>query len=287
MSISTVSMTPDNTSDATYRVWTKAIFDNIVAGGWVQTSDTGQITFTTVTKPTVINTTSGYSILRMNDSLQSTAPVFMKLEYGCGSNVTYPALWITLGTAMDGSGSFIGTTSTRFQIGTQAGGATAYTSRFSIAPNRLVMWLWASATGAPLICIERTHDSSGGDTTLGVMCWAYGHGAATATNSFVLLFNGPITGSNAYWNTSLPPGLSSNAWATDIYLYPVRTWGAGETSPSNQMMVYYTSDLTPYNPVDIKMWDGVTRTMFPIGVMYVASSYGATTSYAALAIRWE
>lgn len=287
MSTFTVSMAPDNSTDATYRVWTKAIFDTIIAGGWIQASDTGQINFTTVTKPTVINTVSGYSILRMNDSLQSTVPVFMKLEYGCGSSLTYPALFITLGVGSDGSGNLTTPTSTRIEVGPQAGNATVYQSKLSVASNRLIMWLWPSASLAPIICIERTHDSSGGDTTLGVMLFAYGHGSATASVSGILLFAGPVTANNAYWNTSLPPPVTSNAWNTDVYLYPVRTWGAGESSPSNQMMLYYNQDLTQYNVINVKMWDGVTRPMYPIGIMSVNSSYGASTSISSLAMRWD
>lgn len=288
MAAYTVNTNADMTSDAAFRVWSKAISDTL-ALGWTMTSDTGQINFATVTKPGVVSTAAGYNMFRMSDSLQATVPCFLKIEYGCGNSTTYPACWVTVGSATDGAGNLSGRVSSRITLGIQAGGVTVYPSRFSISTNRLCLNLWYGATYNPVLAIERTHDASGADTSAGIMIFAYGwNGSAATVNSQVLLTAGPVTTMNtSYWNTTLPPALTTNAFASDVYLYPVRTWGAGETSPSNQFMVYYPSDLTPQNPLSIKMWDGVYRTMFPLGVTSMAVCYGPTAAYVALAMRYE
>src|SRR4051812_38221933 len=67
--------------DATFRAWGSGIAAQIAAMGLVQTSDTGQINWTTVTRPG-INVLAGYEMWRFADSLQATKPVFIRLDYG-------------------------------------------------------------------------------------------------------------------------------------------------------------------------------------------------------------
>lgn len=118
MTVSTTNNNLDQSSDAGFRVWIQelitALFTTI---GVTQTSDTGQINTSTVTRPVVINTAAGYVIGRFNDSLQSTSPIFFKMEFGTGS--TQPGqcnAWITVGTGSNGSGTLTGTLSVRNSI---------------------------------------------------------------------------------------------------------------------------------------------------------------------------
>ena len=64
--------------------------------GWVQTADTGQINMST--------SMSGYQIWRLNDSLQSTAPWFMRITYGAVG----AAFNFQFGQATDGAGNLTG-----------------------------------------------------------------------------------------------------------------------------------------------------------------------------------
>ena len=50
MTAITTSTYPDNSTDANFRLWSKAISDSI-GTAWTQTSDSGQINFATVTRP--------------------------------------------------------------------------------------------------------------------------------------------------------------------------------------------------------------------------------------------
>ena len=272
-----------NASDATFRVWTKSIFDTIIAGGWVQTADAGQMSFTTVAVPTVINTSAGYVIFAMNDALQATAPCYLKMEFGQGTSLGYLNVWLTMGTATSGTGGIIGNTTSRFSLGTNQGATTVgqTTFRYSIAPNRLTAGLFVTNTAGyySIFTVERTKDGSGNDTATGLMIMGYSQAAAASgvqgVFSQLVTYAGPQAPYYAAWNATTPPGITTSAYGADIYFYPIRGgWGYGEGSLVTGLMHYMNIDVTPYNIINVKMWDGVYRNVYPFGV--VGSSYGSS-----------
>lgn len=110
-------------SGTAIRAWVQKVHDALSAVGMVQTSDTGQATISTLVAPAAAATAAGYEIWRFNDSLQATAPVFVKIEYGSGGTAPSPGLWITVGKGTDGAGNI---TSVLFARRTGiAGGSTA------------------------------------------------------------------------------------------------------------------------------------------------------------------
>lgn len=113
MTTATTNTIVDHTTDASFRVWVQELITMFVTTlGLTQTGDTGQINTSTVTRPTT-NTAAGYIILRFNDTAQSTAPLFMKIEFGTGGAVASPDIWITVGTSSNGSGTINGVTMAR------------------------------------------------------------------------------------------------------------------------------------------------------------------------------
>lgn len=133
MTTATTNTIIDHTSDASFRVWVQELITMFVTTlGLTQTSDTGQINTSTVTRPTT-NTAGGYVILRFNDTAQSTAPLFMKIEFGTGGAVASPNIWITIGTASNGSGTINGVTGSRVSAtpnsNTPASTITPYVTR--------------------------------------------------------------------------------------------------------------------------------------------------------------
>ncbi len=134
---------PYFTNDAGFRVIGAAINAAILAVNIVQTSDTGQINWASVTKPSVAWTQSGYEIYRFNDTLQSTKPVFFKLYYGCGPNSAYLSLWLQVGTGTDGAGNLTGNVSAGFTIScSNTNDNSARNSYFSGDTNRLCVALF-------------------------------------------------------------------------------------------------------------------------------------------------
>jgi hypothetical protein len=107
MTTSTWALNTLNTSDAAFRAWGSGISTALAAIGMVQTADTGQINLATVTLPAA-GVYGGYEIWRFNDTLQSTKPLFFKLEYGTGATATRHQVRITLGKGSNGSGALTG-----------------------------------------------------------------------------------------------------------------------------------------------------------------------------------
>ena len=135
MTTSTTSTVLDQTSDAGFRTWVAEVITQLVSVcGVTQTTDTGQINTSTVTRAGTTNTAAGYVILKFNDTLQATVPVFIKLEFGSGSTATTsPQMWITIGAGSNGSGTLTGITTTRVAVGNgqlAASAVVSYTSRF-------------------------------------------------------------------------------------------------------------------------------------------------------------
>lgn len=96
-------------SDAEFRVWGKSMSDALTAVGFIKSADTGQINWATVSRAAV-NTAAGYEIRYLNDSLHSTCPIFVKIEWGTDSQADRPQVWLTVATGSNGSGTLNGTT---------------------------------------------------------------------------------------------------------------------------------------------------------------------------------
>jgi hypothetical protein len=160
------------TTDALFRAWAQFIDDTIVlAGGWVNTADTGQLTIASATHPSVANTKVGYRVYHMNDALQATKPVFLRVDYGSGPTAANPAVWFTIGTGSDGAGNITGTllAATQMQAGSNA--TSACDSYGSADTNRLELLMFVRAGATDLYCIslERSKDATGADTGDGLM----------------------------------------------------------------------------------------------------------------------
>jgi hypothetical protein len=175
------------------------IIDALTNGGWIQTSDTGQINVGSVTATNVNNHQYGYVVFRMNDALQTTAPVFIKIVFANGSNQLNSlgvfSVFLFIGQGSDGSGNLTGV---RFNNGGALGSSqtvsavsgwgpgnigsaltpAGYSSFGSVASNRCAFNLFNILTGiagspgySPLFffSIERSKNSSGQDTTDGLI----------------------------------------------------------------------------------------------------------------------
>lgn len=125
----------DHSSDAAFRAWGLAFSTALQAAGTASTcltvtTDTGQINWTTVTRPGT-NTAGGYEIYKFTDTNAGASPLYIKLEYGTGSGTTIPQIWATIGTGSNGSGTLTGSTSDRFIMTRQ----TAILSSIALYPT--------------------------------------------------------------------------------------------------------------------------------------------------------
>lgn len=101
----------DQSSDAAFRTWGLELNGKFSGVGMVQTTDTGQVNWSTVTRASA-NTAAGYEIWKL-----SSGNLFFKIEYGSGTTNAIPAIFLTVGTGSNGSGTLTGQLSTRQELG--------------------------------------------------------------------------------------------------------------------------------------------------------------------------
>lgn len=183
-----------NTSNATFQAWVAEVVNALVTQvGLTQTADTGQINPATVALPGAANTSAGYVILTFNDTLQATSPIYMKLEFGTGSAVANPMMWLTVGTGSNGSGTINGTAMSRSAIA--AGAAvvstvTNYTSRYCYNATQGVLWFGFklnAIAGTNIfmagVAVVRSVNSSGVPTSNSVLVLFNNYNSATGNSS--------------------------------------------------------------------------------------------------------
>lgn len=161
-------------TDAEFRTWGGGVSAAIAAVGLVKTADTGQINWTTVLTPPGASTYQGYEIWRFNDSVQATAPIFFKLEYGSGSTTGRPAFRLTVGKGSDGAGTLTSVLLPATVIA--AGGTSSTASNWHISSGDGSMIGVAPAVGffnslsLPLFfAVERSRNNAGAATGTSVM----------------------------------------------------------------------------------------------------------------------
>lgn len=267
MAATTWSATLTQTTDAEFRAWGLSISTALAAIGLVQTSDTGQINWTTVTKPSGATASQGYEIWRMNDTAQSTAPIFMKIEYGSGNSGANPSIYLTIGTGSNGSGTLNGTPiAARFQIPNSSGVDTARPG-FACAQDGFFWLSFAGASaGAQLTFsfgFHRFCDASGVANTDGGFFWY------TAS-----MITGAITGITYYRPTATvrtvifpipmpsPGGLTSHAYGSDVAIYEPVVW-SDRPSRVAGILGCMKGDFAAGTPLSVTAF-GSSRTVLPL-----------------------
>lgn len=241
MTIATTNTVIDQTTDAAFRVWiAEAITLLFTTLGVTQTADTGQVNTATVTRPVVVNTVAGYVIGRFNDTAQSTSPIFFKLEFGTGTTQpTSPAIWITVGTGSNGSGTLTGVVGTRAAIGGFAAVASTVTPYVTSACYNTTagflgfVWKMGAAPNPwqPLggFFIFRSADATGAVTTESAMLLTASLNASgsTANGQMQVIsyltstaYNTATPYNGGFWGT-YPFSLSSTLLAGNTYVGPI------------------------------------------------------------------
>lgn len=246
----------------------------IAAGTLSTTADSGSINVSLPSTSAFV-----YQIFKMADTLQSTAPVFIKLEFGHSSSGNVPWIAFTIGTGSDGAGAITGTTSTRIVHNGSTAGAgadTTYNCYFSGDTNRMTMVLWqalnATASTIPFgIQIERAHDTTGADvsTYFGYLIFFNGGGF------FQHIFG--IAGSITTGETTVPgsyPGMT--AFNNTIFFEP---WFPVIGQKGNPMIggAGKGSDTTNTNTVTVNFY-GTSHTLIAFTVQPFAGVLSAGSS---------
>jgi len=249
--------------DATFRLWGKGLSDALAAAGLTKLSageSSGQIDWTSVARP-AINTMAGYEMWRFSDTLQATAPVFLKVEYGIAGTAGYISVQLTVAFAHNGAGTLTGFTSTPTTIYVAAnGGATIYAHKASGSTNRIVVFegFQGGSTFTFGFGVERTHDASGNDTPEGVFVVTW---RSTTPNLMLVTYATGLLTTEAT-ASALLPSVGSGSIGTITSFYPIFMARGPFLSPSLNFGYMFTGNLTVGLRVNVSLL-GATRVFFP------------------------
>ena len=176
MAVASFTAKAASSTDALLRDWGSKLSAAIQSVGLVKTADTGQIDWNTVVNgPTV----RGYEIFRFNDTLQATAPIFIKLEYGGSNNVMFKT---TVGKGTDGAGNITGVLHAALSTFNASQDITNdYVSYVSSGDGSMLNFAlfpaW-SPFSSPMLkfSLERSRDAGGNPTTTGTFCYRFATG---------------------------------------------------------------------------------------------------------------
>lgn len=173
-------------SDADFQAWVDEFHGLLVGCGLVQTADTGQLASPCVAARPGSSTYAGYEIWRFNDSLQGTAPIFMKWEYGTSSSTAIPSWRLTIGTGSDGAGTITGVVLNNVipcpaSTTTAAGAWTHYACHTEGVFFICFGALSAQGRSRSFAAISRTCDTAGNWTAEGAVTIVHGGGSSLTT----------------------------------------------------------------------------------------------------------
>lgn len=224
---------------AHFNAWFNEIITQLLAVGLTQTTDTGQISTGGAVAIPAANTAAGYTIWKFNDTLQSTKPVFIKLEFGSSSATNYPGIWITVGQGSNGSGTLTGVLTTRTSVvNAQLASpiTTSWVSRWCYNATYGVLWMnWKQGAWSPsyptssmgCFYVGRSNDSTGASTGDAVVVITNSSTATGSnTNTGYMQVYSYLTGAlvnatpSIAWNVNIL-ALSTTLISSNNYLSPV------------------------------------------------------------------
>lgn len=319
MTVYQFATVPSLDTDARYREWVSECITALTTVGMVQTVDTGQVDPSALLTADVQTAPSAapYVVMRFNDSLQASHPLFIRLAFGVVSaSIKMPQMWLTVGRGSDGSGNITGTLLSASHLATPtASGASSATVDGAASGGEGYVAL-LSACGAagtrvhPWFIIERspsgeavymvghigigsniappstTHSSVAG--LPGVFAFAYASGSASRSIIPVVTpysSNGVVLSSAMSLAAgSLGPIFPWVCFAPGqepVQLRSAATYPGGD-APSGPFMVNLGGEEARFLPIKI------SPTHCAMGVaLDPASQNGIGSTHLGLALRWE
>lgn len=309
---------PDTATVAGFKDWASDVGAGMVAAGWQQTTDTGQVNWTTFnpSQPLAQNGTFGYEIFKSTDALSSTCPIYVKFFYSTRNYSTSPnnspMIYVAVGTGSDGYGNL-----TAMSTGTMGsnGGIAGFngSSAVTLRVEQNMSWYGSGGSfalalfghqgyqvnAAQVLVVERSHDSSGNDTDEYFTVVFYSFNYSMMTSYFKPVATGSGGGYTQWISNQgsfiLPDGGSSSyavgsaAWSPCFphpgrVGYPMRMlagFKAGDVGDNTivQTQIYGVTQ----NYLTFRQANHLTA-MLPGGSNQQANS---NSNYATIGLRWD
>lgn len=281
----------DHSSDAGFRAWGSELNTKFASVGLVQTADTGQINWTTVTRPGT-STLAGYEIWRLSGSA-----LFFKIQYGTGTAAAAPRIDMTIGTGSNGSGTLTGQTNSTISVSkvssTPGSTVTAYQSWLCATASFFGLAWKNTAAGAgsnmAYFGVGLTVDATGTPSNVGYYINSLNGNTTTARLQTVRTLATAQTRNSGSSYCVFPgnPTVSSDGVNNQVYLHWLDT-------PSVQPALYtatvVASELTAGNTVSLTLVGSTPHTYISAGFSTASTTFDAngTTSPPMTAIMlWE
>lgn len=279
MTTQTYSSVVDHTTDAGFRAWGSQLSTNLATAGLVQTADTGQINWLTVTRPGT-NTAGGYEIWRFSNSSR-----YLKIEYGTGGTAAGPQMWVTVGSGSNGSGTLSGQLSTRNTIGpgqAPTSTATSYPTYICVVTDAFALCWKANGFGSGanpggVVIVGNSVDADGVTDSVGfavlrlnssapnVQCVRTAATAATYTESaFFSLVPGNVS-------SSLDASGSNQAYLVWANLPTVK--------PFLYALTYVVAEVTELNTISLTPFGLTSHTYLALGSFGASGAANSNTAY--------
>lgn len=281
----TASLAQTNVADVNFRAWINEVHNALIAFGWTQTADTGQINFSTVTRPVAINTYAGYALYAMADTPQSTCAVFIRLDFGTGGFTDGPGMKVQAAIGgTSGAGALTGNVSTVQSIAFGGVGlatvdnlrtaGTAGSFRFFWGMGSDLMWGFA---------IERDQATDGTDATTGlnVLCLLT---RTTVSSQFLELAGGTGPVESKWY--SLISAQASQSGGGNVGVGPVRCTLGPFRNPMKTIVLFAKADfvLNSTNPISIY---GTSHTYLMLACVTTGQALNGLNTSCGTAIMFE
>lgn len=294
MTTAAFSMMFDHTSNEGFRAWGSEVSSRLASLGLVQTEDTGQIDWETATRPS-INQSGGYEIWRFDDTLQATAPIFIRLEYRTGSNATRPEIWVLVGTGSDGAGNLTTPRAGGAFSASPTSGATTSPAveqcRMCVTEGYLFVALGMSAISSSMsrvfFIVARSVDTSGEHDGVGVSFDFIVNTSSGGHAFYRFAAPGHYFSSTTGGNILIPHNESSTLIDGNSQAYLAWT-ATPEIAPAPHMCAVYVDEIPEGVTFDAKLIGDQVRTYLCVGRQggaYWAS--GVAASSVGLGVLWE
>lgn len=293
----------NHNDDNGYRAWGSAMSQLLQSGtGLVKTNDTGQVDWTTATRPTTSSQTH-YEIYRFDDALQATRPVFIRVAYGTGNSTTTPTVGFRVGSGTNGAGTLTGTVSGTTDTSTtsfQASSTTPSTVRVSKGAGYFAFHAANNAgTGTSIFCaLERTRNDDGSLNANGLYGVAYSGNLAICQSLHLLWAEGSVNrnwlgGTNAVFpSVAQLDGSARGLAGADTNIYAHIPYLPARQGPATVIVGAFQLDFAKATTFQASV-AGRLITYMALGAMlsYAGQNFANSTnsgnSSHSAAIRWE
>lgn len=278
---------------AGFRGWVQDFVATLSGAGWARLSQVGELDENTVVLP-ASSTTAGWQVWYLNDSLHATYPIYMKVTWGRGNTSTKISLSVQFGYQLDGSGTFVGWSTSVFGL---AGGTGSYDhATLAVAPS-----MGSTGEGYAWFMNGRGQNTSGAwPMTVHIAREFDSNGEVVNNGNWSVVYHGPGTNSgrpfsycvNRQWGTVFSDAypqchvpfdvtLSGSATETELWRHYMKF---PSVTPMATLYTYMAGDIQIDAPFTCSV-SGAARTYLPTGVYYYSRSSSNTSHMAAMI--WE